>query len=373
MDAIRICNRIVQQAYRNKILFILAIVPIVAFGISVLISLPGSRIIHIGVIDEDQTPLSEAFIYMIDQGESFRLHVLDDEEEMLDSMRNLDISIGMKINNGFYENLGTMGSIELFQTHDIETFLLVELYLNSSLDNVAFLERFADNEEMLVEELYRFIAYDYVASDILENERLRGLFSATAFGFLMMFMLLVSVLSSKLIADDRFTRTIRRIFLAPVSKISYVLACFLSNFIFQMIQLTIIVLISSITGFAFTVPPHAVIILFVAFSVFASFFGLWIGFVSNSANQMIITAQMFILPGTLLSGTFFDFGIMPLWLQNIAFFFPQTWITQAARHYDGSFLNVYFASMFGYFALLCLIITIYLLVIFKKRKVASFY
>jgi len=363
-----------QQAYRNRILFILALVPIVAFGITVLISLPGNRIITIGIIDEDQTPLSAAFVQMIDQSDSFRLRTaIGDVYEMLEAMRNQDISIGMRINAGFYENLDQAGSVELFQTHDIQTFVLVELYLNSSIDNLILLKMATADEAELTAELMRHIAAETVLITELENERARGVFSATAFGFLMMFMLLVSVLSSKLIADDRFTLTIRRIFLAPVPKLSYVMAAFLSNFIFQLIQIVIIIIISMAVGFVFSVPMYALAVLFVVFSVFAGFFGLWIGFVSKNVNQMIITSQMFILPGTLLSGTFFPFNIMPEWLQRVAYIFPQTWVTQATYIFDGSFLTPYFAGMLGYYILLCGAVVMYLLWIFKKKKVASFY
>ena len=374
MGTINVCKRIIQQAYRNKILLILALVPIVAFLVATLFTLSSSRVIVIGVIDEDQTELSDAFIRMIDENESFQMHTqIADVDEMLDMLRSRDITIGMRINPNFYENLESIGSVELFQVYDIQTFLLVELYLNSSIDNLIILGRATEDEAELVTELKRHIDEESVATHVLENERARGFFSTSSFGFLMMFMLLVAVLSSKLIADDRFNLTIKRIFVTPIRKSSYFFAGFLSNFIFQMMQVAIIMIISLIMNFQFSIPMYAVLALFTVFAVFASFFGMWIGFVSKSMNQMIITSQMFILPGTLLSGTFFRFTIMPDWLQRVAFIFPQTWINQATVYYDEGLSGPYFAAMFGYFALLCVVIGIYLIVIFKKKKIGSFH
>ena len=373
MGSIKICKRLMLQAYKNKILFVLVLVPIVAFVISVLISLPASRIITLGIIDEDKTALSEMFIRVMEENDSFRLIMSDDVEEMLESLRNQDIEIGMKINSGFYENLNEQGAVELFQTSDIETFMLVELYLNSSLDNLVLLRMVTEDEAELVEGLEDYIASKSVTTNILENERARGVFSSTAFGFLLMFMLLVSVLSSKLIADDRFTLTIKRIFMASIPLSSYVVGGFLSNFIFQMIQIAVIIAISFAVGFEFTIPIYAMFSLFIIFAVFASFFGLLIGFVSKNTNQMIITSQMFILPGTLLSGTFFDFLWMPQWLQQVAFVFPQTWVTQAPRYFGTDYFGTYFLTMIAYYAFVCLVIMTYLLIMFKKKKVMSFY
>jgi ABC-2 type transport system permease protein len=126
-------------------------------------------------------------------------------------------------------------------------------------------------------------------------------------------------------------------------------------------------------NFQFPIPMFAVVIVFVVFSVFASFFGMLIGFISKSVNQMLIISQMFMLPGMLLCGTFFEFSLMPNWLQKVSFVFPQTWITQTANYFADGFNNLYFAAMFGYILLFCIVIGLYLLMVFKKKKVESFY
>jgi len=370
----KISKRIFLQAFNNKLLFVLVVVPFVTFAMTIVFTLPESMIVVIGVIDEDQTELSAAFMRMIDENESFRIrNEIADTDEMLESLRNREIAIGMKINKGFYDNLGTEGVVELFQTQDIQTFMLVELYLNGSIDNLVFLKRATENEAMLTEAFNHHIEYESIAFNLVENEAIRGVFSTTAFGFLTMFMLLLSVLSSKLIVEDRFSLTIIRIFLAPISKLSYVAAGILTNLVFQLLQVGIVVLISQIFGFSFFISLLDVFILFAVFAVFSSFFGLFIGFSSANVTQMIITSQLFILPGTLLCGTFFDFNIMPSWLQSAAFIFPQTWLTQAVHNLGNGYFDVYFIRMFGVYLLFCIVITGYLLALFKTKKVAKFY
>ncbi|MDR0501500.1 MAG: ABC transporter permease [Coriobacteriales bacterium] len=374
MGAINICKRIIVQAYKNKTLFILLFVPIISFLISALISMPSDSKVRIGIIDEDRTDMSATLIKMMEKNDSFELSTdISDVDEMKVMLKNQDIVIGMRINDGLYDNLEKKGAIQLFQTYDIETFKLVELYMNSSIDNIILIKKSTMSQNELVKVLNKYVENDSLKVNLLTDEKAKGVFSSTAFGFLTMFMLLVSVLSSKLIADDRFNTTIKRIFMSPVRKSSYILAGFLANFIFQLIQVAVILAICLIMDFQFPIPMYSVAVIFVMFSVFASFFGMFIGFISKSVNQMLIMSQLFMLPGLLLCGTFFEFSLMPEWLQKISFVFPQTWISQAANHFTNGLSDVYFIQMAGYFAVLCVLIGAYLMVIFKKKKVNAFY
>jgi ABC-2 type transport system permease protein len=374
MGAITISKRIIIQAYKNRTLFILVFVPVISFLLSALISIPSGTSVRIGIIDEDKTEMSASFIKMMEKNDSFELSTnIADTNEMKDMLKNQDIVIGMRINTDFYNNLETDGIIELFQTYDVETFKLVELYMNSSIDNVVLIKKSTDSQSELVAELNNYIDNEALKAISLTDEKAKGLFSSTAFGFLTMFMLLVSVLSSKLIADDRFNTTIKRIFMTPIRKGSYILAGFLTNFIFQLIQVVVILAICLIMDFQFPIPMYSVAVIFILFAVFASFFGMFIGFVSKSVNQMLIIAQLFMLPGMLLCGTFFEFSLMPDWLQNVSFIFPQTWISQTVNHFSNGLADIYFAGMFGYILVLCLIIGTYLLVVFKNKRVGTFY
>jgi ABC-2 type transport system permease protein len=349
-------------------------VPVISFLLTAAISMPASNTISIGILDGDKTAMSASIIRLIEKNDSFELHTdITDVEDMRDQLKNQDISIGMRINEGLYDNIEADGSIQLFQTYDIETFKLVELYLNSTIDNVILLKMSTASPEELVTELDGYIADESLSSYTLSDERAKGVFSTTAFGFLMMFMLLVSVLSSKLIADDRFNSTIKRIFISPIQKISYLLAGFLSNFIFQLIQVGVILLICLVMKFEFPLPMPLVFGLLILFGVFASFFGVFIGFISKSVNQMLVMSQMFILPGMLLCGTFFEFELMPAWLQQLSFLFPQTWISQTVAYYGSEMFRTYIAGMTGYIALLCAILGIALLIIFQKRNIGGFY
>jgi ABC-2 type transport system permease protein len=374
MGAMIICKRIILQAFRNKTLFVLAVVPVVGFLIAAVISMPSEGTVRIGVLDEDRTAMSASLIDMVEKNESFELDAgIASIQEMKEKLESQEIVIGMRINSGLYANIEASGSIQLFQTYDVETFKLVELYLNSSIDNIILLKKSTASQAALVTELNKYNADDPLTMNTLSDEKAKGLFSSTAFGFLTMFMLLAAVLSSKLIADDRFNMTIKRIFTSPAPKMSYLLAGFLSNFILQLVQVSVILGICLMMDFEFPMPMQAVAAIFLLFAVFSSFFGVFIGFISKSANQMLIISQMFMLPGMLLCGTFFEFSLMPAWLQNLSFLFPQTWVSQTTAHYDGSLLNSYFAMMAGYIALLCEIIGAYLLVMFSKNKVGSFY
>jgi ABC-2 type transport system permease protein len=374
MGAIKICKRIILQAYKNKTLFILVLVPVISFLLTAAISMPSTNAVRIGILDEDATALSASIIRLIEKNDSFELDTdISDVAAMREKLRNQDITIGMRINKGLYNRIEFAGSIQLFQTYDIETFKLVELYMNSTIDNVILLKKSTVSQRELVTELDKYIAGESLKVNTLSDERAKGLFSSTAFGFLMMFMLLVSVLSSKLIADDRFNATIKRIFISPMSKISYLLAGFLSNFIFQLIQVVVILAICLLMNFEFPIPMHVVASILVLFAVFASFFGVFIGFLSKSVNQMLVISQMFILPGMLLCGTFFEVSLMPDWLQKLSFIFPQTWISQTATYYGEELFGAYVMAMLGYIVVLCAAIGAYVLIIFRKRNIGGFY
>jgi ABC-2 type transport system permease protein len=374
MGAINIFKRIIIQAYNNKTLVILIFVPIISFLISALISMPESSAVKIGIINEDNSDVSASLIRMIEKNKYFELDTeITDVSEMKDKLENQDIVIGMKINKDLYENIEKNGSIQLFQTYDVETFKLVELFMNSTIDNMILIKKSTENQAEFVSKFDKYASDDSLQLNTLPDKKAKELFSSTAFGFLTMFMLLVSVLSSKLIADDRFNTTIKRIFISPVRKSSYLMAGFLSNFVFQLIQVAVIIAICLIMNFQFPISLFAVTIIFIVFSVFSSFFGMFIGFISKSVNQMLIISQMFMLPGMLLCGTFFESSLMPDWLQKVSFVFPQTWISQAPNHFSNGFYNSYFVYMLGYIFLLCAGIGLYLLVIFKKKKVGTFY
>jgi ABC-2 type transport system permease protein len=126
-------------------------------------------------------------------------------------------------------------------------------------------------------------------------------------------------------------------------------------------------------GFQFPIPMYSVAVIFILFAVFASFFGMFVGSISKSVNQMLIIAQLFMLPGMLLCGTFFEFSVMPDWLQKVSFIFPQTWVSQTANHFSNGLVDIYFAGMFEYIVLLCLVISTYLFMVFKNRRTGTFY
>ena len=188
---------------------------------------------------------------------------------------------------------------------------------------------------------------------LLENEGLRAEFTTTSAGFMTMFMLLTATLSSKLIANERFSRTIHRIFISPATMSTYTLASYLVNLLIQLVQVGVFVAVSTIAGVVFAVPLYVMAVLLLTFAIFAAFFGMWIGSVSKNVNQMILVSQIVIMPGMLLCGMFFTFDTLPLVLQRVAFLFPQTWVTQAAFSYAGTLAAPYFAWMAGYIAVLC--------------------
>ena len=235
------------------------------------------------------------------------------------------------------------------------------------------LSEYYNDEEEVVDAMEHYYENRDLKTYVLGDEKSKGLFSSTTFGFLTMFMMLVSVLSSKLIADDRFNLTIKRMFISPIRRSDYIIAGFLSNYFFQVIQVIVICIICFVAQYRFAIPLGTTVLLLLSFGIFSSFFGMLIGFMAESANQMLVISQMIILPGTLLCGTFFEFTIMPEWLQTVSFLFPQTWVTQSVTAYVNFDFPKHFTFFLGYVIIICFIVGMVLRNIIGKRKITGFY
>lgn len=295
--------------------------------------------ISVGVIDYDNSSLSEDFKGYMTEKLNYKLIENSTFDELSAELIDKDISVIIEIPEGFYDKYaaGENETITVTSLDDYENAAFIEAYINNYLGSISILSKGAagdhDTFDRLLSENYKNdVAISQTAAielDRREFENREGFINSV--GFYLMFIFSISVLLSFMVLDDRNNGVFNRIQATPVKPFQYIVGTGVFGLFLCFLQIAIycgyIIAMDIQTG----IPIYLLLLIMGLFSVFTVSFSLAVAVVMNSKNAMTSIVIGFSTVGCILGGAYFPIDLAPKTLQNLARVLPQYWFMDAFR------------------------------------------
>lgn len=299
---------------------------------------------RVGVYDQSDSYIAKNLIGDLNANDSFTVSELTNDN-FTQALKNGTLDTVLEIPADFQEHIekGTLNELKLYSTQGETATIWIENYLNFYLDNLMAISRVAKTPEAYktVYSGYRSQPLKIEKTNVADKTQNKGV-TKSSIGFLLVFMLMASKVTTDYVINDKRRRTYTRTFCAPVSKGQYIFANVCANMVVFALQLAIILSLSlGVFKLNFYIPLGALILLFLAFGVAAIAFGVLIAAFSKSTSQASQLSNILIVPTSMLAGCFWPAELMPDYIQKIALVLPQTWVLKAVdvMQYGGTLLN----------------------------------
>jgi ABC-2 type transport system permease protein len=327
----------IKRIFKNKIkLLILLIMPVVFI---LMFAMQSDTTFSIGIVDKDASALSKKLVKDLEEMYRVRLIILN-EEEVYDKAVTYQTEYSIIIEPGFEESIlsGKTPKIKEFYLNEKEKLFYARMYVDNYINNMTVLaggvgfdrEKF---ETALKE--YDSSKLSYVNESSI-NKKIPQ--SRLAAGFLMQFMVYMSVITAVLIAEDRTSGVFYRVFYAPVSIWRYLLENLSAFMISAVAQVAIILLlVDKVMGLSLGNSPFSMYVLFIVFALVCVSMGILI---VSLVKKPIFAYSIIILitsPLVMLGGAYWPQDMMPDMMIRIAQFLPTSWVMSGVDKllYDG--------------------------------------
>lgn len=295
--------------------------------------------IELGVIDYDNSYLSESFKTYLTEDLEYRLIENEDYDRLSEMLIDKDISVIIEIPSGLYKSfaMGREEKLIVTATDDFENAAFLEAYINSYFAAINMLSVSADGDKDVFDSylsqfdyndipIERIVAFDF---DLQEFKEVEGFRNAVGF-FLMIVFALGNVLSFMII-DDRSSKIFSRITVTPVKPYQYIAGNSIYGFFLLMIEVIIYCGYIEIMNIHIGFPVYILFFLMILLSMFVILFTIIISILFDTKSGTLSCIMGFCTVGALLGGAYFPIDLAPQNLQNLARILPQFWFMDAIR------------------------------------------
>ena len=343
---------ILNSMRRNKIAVFSACV--CAFALCLLMTLFGNiegdsaiTQIKIGVIDQDNTELSEDFkSYLTD---TLHMELIENPsyDEMSTMLINKRISVIVEVPANF-ENAVVNGQPEDLITtalNDFENAAFVDVYLNSYMNSVALLGDCAGGDrdvfhQLLVESKNQQISVQSTAVPKLGygladdgitfiNDSVYADAYRACMGFYLMFGFMFAISIAFMIYDDRSSGIFERIQSTPVTSLQYIVGSTLFGVINGLLIIVLFFGFLLLTQTEIGVPYGSAILLMVLVMLIQVGFAMMIALLCKSKSAVLTVIFAYGTFGSMIGGAWFPIEFGPDSLQKLAKTTPHYWFMEA--------------------------------------------
>lgn len=322
----------------------------------------------IGVIDNDKGIVSESIIDKIKNVDSIKVQEIEGgSEDSLLAGNELDLVI--VVNEDFTENIlaGKEDVINVKSVADMDIKYVLVGILNSESSNLQSLAKLSNGNEEKFKELLDDYNKNMPEYKLSENKE-QVVSVMSSIGIVIMMILTAGQIMARFIIDDEVNGTKARTLLSGVSEKGYYAGVLIVFYVCSALTSIIYYSICKVLGFNFGMDNSIYFLLILLLvNLLAVTFNLSIvSCVRNPALAANI-GVLIITPTSMLSGSFWDFKMMPDFMQKIGNICPQRWAIGAIEKLQsgGSLMDV--APML--LSLIILSIGLFLLSIFFSSKV----
>ena len=326
MRFLELTKRNLKETYRDPLSlgFLLAFPLIFMLLMGVAFSGEATPTHPIGVIDQDQTPISQAFVNEALASEESPLEVssYDEPNEAREDLKLGDLRAYLIIPQGFGNQVsqnwrGIKGNIVLDMTYD-ESDVMVAEQVSSIINAIAL--SFADIKIPLTINLQPInveteITYiDFIAPGII------------IFG-----LLILIPTSARVMLHDKEKGFLSRLLTTPTRPLDFISGYSLSLAIIAIAQIIIFLVIACLMGMDIVGNAGLAFLTFLLTGLCSIGIGMIVASVAKSENQGEPLCWVITMPLAMLSGCWFSIEFMPSWIRNVAYAFPYAHAIDASR------------------------------------------
>jgi ABC-2 type transport system permease protein len=277
----------------------------------------------IGVIDEDNTPLSQAFVdEALAKVPVLEVSTYDDTAAALKDLKFGELKAYIVIPSGFGQQVssnwqGSKVDIALNMTYD-ESDLMISEQLVTIINDVT--RAFARIEVPITidaEPIHIETEIDYM--DFIGP------------GIIVFGILIIIPTAARTMVSDKEKGMLARLLTTPTRPIDFILGYSLGLVLLAAAQIIIIMLATWLLGLNMTGNPFLAFFVFLLTSLCCIGIGMVVASLTKTENQAEPLCWLFAMPLAALSGCWFSIELMPSYLRTFAYAFPFAHTIDASR------------------------------------------
>ncbi|MHB8129156.1 MAG: ABC transporter permease [Mobilitalea sp.] len=305
---------------------------------SLVVDLTLSKI-SIGVIDEDQSILSEDFKGYLKDQLNYEIEENYTYDRLSTELIDKNISVIIEIPEDFYEQFatGNKQSVTITSLEDYENAAFIQVYINNYFSSINILSDSAGGnletfDQLLTDYKKEHILLKQTAAQEIDKKLLSAREGfINSIGFYLMFIFSISIMLSFMILDDRMSGVYSRIQVTPVKPIQYIIGSGIFGLILCLIQIGLYCGYIYFVDLQIGIPMWILVLLMSLFSLFTISFTIAISLAFKSKNAIASIIMGFSTIGCILGGAYFPLDTSPKTLQNLARVLPQYWFMDLLR------------------------------------------
>lgn len=284
------------------------------------------------VVDKDQSAVSAQLIAGL-KGMGDKINVvISDEDEIDDKIVSYQADEAVIIEKGFEGAIlsGETPVVQEFHILDKEAIMTANAYIDGFVSDMKAMASAADGDKTAFStqiagyEKERLAVWNSTGTDDGNT------WTYGSLGFLVQFMLYMSIITAGIILEDRSTGVYYRTFFAPVTLKRYYAENLAAFLIIGVLQAAIsITLLITVFGMNFG-NPAAVYLLYAVFSLVCVAMGMWLITLFRKPIMAYLSILFITTPMVMLGGCYWPVSFMPDVIVKISKFFPTSWVMQAA-------------------------------------------
>ncbi|GAB6167853.1 ABC transporter permease [Clostridium carnis] len=353
---------------KKKSFFILSIIVPAALTIVFSYMLGQESIYKVGIIDKDNSEISQLIKNKLDSINGIDIEEI--EEAGSDSLLiGREVEIIVTIQENFQEDVlkEKENAIGIKSISETDVKEIVNLIIESESNNIYKISKLANGDINKFKELQD--NYKNNMPEYKINDTNKAISVMRSVGIVIMMIFISGQIITKFILDDEENGTKNRILLSGISEKSYFAGIITVFYLCSSITSIVYYRICKMLNFDFEMENtiYFLIILLVV-NLLAVTFNLCIVSFIKKPEVAANVGILIIIPTSMLSGAYWDFYLMPDYMQKIGYICPQRWAMAAIEklQFGGKFIEIVPLIL----ALILLSIVLFLLSIFfsKTRK-----
>lgn len=284
------------------------------------------------LVDNDRTALSQALAGRLQSMDSKIRVEISDENAIDDKILCYQADEAVIIPKGFEAAIlsGGNAAIEEFYILELEGVYYTRAYIDGFVSDMKSLAGTLGNDREAFKKALEDYKQDTLSVKAQPAEDTTILVRTySSLGFLVQFMLYMSIITAGIILEDRSSGVYYRTFFAPVSLKRYYIENLLAFMVIGILQVAIsLVMITMVFGMNL-VAPAAIFALYAVFALVCISLGMWLITLFKKPLMAYLSILFLTTPLVMLGGCYWPTSYMPDMIIKIAKFMPTSWVMQA--------------------------------------------
>ena len=324
---------IVRRLLRNKLsLLLVLVIPPMMISLLMGLGMMGSDAMYVGLVDQDQTPLTRQLEEVLQQHGTV---ILLKEEGVRGALARNQVSLVLVAEAGFTDDV-LAGRHPGVHSYSIEASNL-SLPVRTATENFIAIARSqglaAKGEEALFYQRMNDLRQSQIQVVVTQADGTspqQMWHAVSAMGILGMNMLFLSFYAAMYLLKDRENRTFQRAMITPLTQRSYLLqmiGCFMLVLLIQVAG--VFAVTGSLMGMYLGENVMALLGVMMVFAAVCISLAVAIAAHVKSTRQAGMLSSLLVTPMAMLGGLLWPREIMPEALQHVGLFLPTTWMMEA--------------------------------------------